>query len=130
MKNKGAITLALALVLVVGVTVLMADSNWQGTFTGDRTGVWKGTIYDGQEPVYYEGVWKTTDQDPPDIGTWYGEAELIGRYYVIDAGIVYDEDGEPMGRWSGRFPAYDDTEASGRWSWDSTASGTWSGWSY
>lgn len=130
MKNKGAITLALALVLVVGVTVLMADSNWQGTFTGDRTGVWKGTIYDGQEPAYYEGVWETTDQDPPDEGAWYGEAELVGQYYVIDEGIIYDVNGTPMGRWSGRFPAYDDLQASGRWAWETSEDGTWSGWSY
>ncbi len=65
MKNKG--TLIVAVVLVFAATALMANSNWVGTFTGDHSGNWKGTLNPTQDPCF-EGVWEETSTEPPDTG--------------------------------------------------------------
>jgi hypothetical protein len=127
MKKKGTLIVGLC-VLLLGASALMANSNWQGTYTGDLVGSWNGTIIDTQDPVRFEGEWQ--DEESGEVGKLKGTGDLEGRFYVFRDGKIYNEEGEQIGKWAGKFPAFDDALASGEWKLFTDEHGTWSGWSY
>ena len=126
MKNKG--TLIVAVVLVFAATALMANSNWVGTFTGDHSGNWKGTLNPSQDPCF-TGEWEEISTDPPDTGYLRGTyIERMDNYYYVK-GDVLNEENQDIGDWSGNFPI-PDAQASGTWVLRNGDHGDWSGWSY
>jgi hypothetical protein len=124
-----------SLFLVLGTSRLAADdSYWKGAFEGDLTGIWNGTIHDNPDE----------DQVPHFSGNWYfidiaEHGTLFGvysspqpGYYMVSAGVIYDEQGTNIGSWEGFFDlGYDGTpgsHAEGTWVLaDGSASGNWKG---
>lgn len=110
MKNKGALILALGLVLVLGVSALVADTFWVGTFTGDVTGTWQGRLDDDTDPLTFSGSWTTHE----DNGALDGDANEDHNIYYVENGRIYDADGAVIGHWSGAFN-YNTSHARGDW---------------
>jgi len=125
---KKALLSTIAIALLFAAAPLLA-SDWVGTYDGDDQGVIKGTLNEDAEPAIYEGTWESYLDYPHNYGTWYGEAELVGDYYVVTDGEMYDEEETYIGVWKGTFPApWIDGIASGDWYRDNGWQGTWSAW--
>ncbi len=125
--KKTLLTLA-ALVLALGATSLMANSDWAGTFTGDDTGTWTGTITDQQDPPKFNGEWASSVNT--DYGTLVGILEYDGAgVYKVLKGKAYDQKGIEIGAWSGTFNVTTDPgHAKGVWSTpDGLQMGAWIG---
>lgn len=120
--------LIVAALLTIGASGLVA-SNWSGTFDGDISGTWAGTLSPYVDPPFW-GTWEVASPtDPPPHGYMRGETiELVGNYYVV-TGSILDKGYNVIGKWEGTFPAVNDELAKGTWTLESGETGKWSGWS-
>ncbi|NLI99408.1 hypothetical protein GX441_12235 [bacterium] len=121
--------LIIAALLTIGATGLMAQTNWAGAFDGDKAGTWQGSLTPYQDPCFL-GTWEEyAPFDPPPHGFIRGETiELIKNFYYV-TGYILDDKNNVIGKWEGKFPAFDDALASGTWCLESGESGKWTGWS-
>lgn len=117
-------TFIIAALITLGATTLFANVQMEGTFWGDASGTWKGTIIDTQDPILFKGFWTDGHQE----GTLYAEGYIDGGYYVFELGDGYDSHGTLIGHWSGKISIYNDDYSTGPW-WgvDLTISGKWGG---
>lgn len=134
--KKTSLTFTLVLVLsILGVNGLAADdSYWEGTFDGDLSGVWNGTIHDNPDEdqiPHFSGNWYFVDIT--EHGTLFGVYSTPQPgYYAVSYGVIYDDQGTNIGSWVGYFDLdYDGTpgsRAEGTWQLaDGSASGKWTG---
>jgi hypothetical protein len=125
MKSKATLILAVA-VLLLGAATLTA-SDWVGTYTGDDQGVIEGTLNEAVDPPIYQGTWASYIDYEHNYGTWYGTAELVGDWFIVEDGEIYDDTNTLVGYWSGSFPSPNiDGIASGEWFKFNGWSGDWS----
>ncbi len=123
MNKKNLILVALC-VLILGSTTALTASDWAGTFWGDATGTWSGTLFEDTDPPYFRGIWDDGNQR----GAMYGDAEEV-QNGVFEVHIGYAENnlGTLIGYWNGTFNTNTDT-ASGDWAKvDMSAIGRWAG---
>ncbi len=125
---KKGLLIVSALALALCGSTLMAQSNWTGTFDGDKTGTWSGTLNPYVDPPFW-GTWEAASPtDPPPHGYMRGDyIELIKNFYQV-SGPILDDKYNVIGKWEGRFPAFDDALASGSWSLETGEQGKWQGW--
>jgi hypothetical protein len=124
MKRNRILPIVISLVLIT-TGILMANSNWYGTFTGNCSGNWKGTLSPSQDPPFL-GIWEETSNDPPEHGILRGNEieELNNSYYLW--GDILDDEGNDIGDWEGDFPI-PDAQAIGSWSLDTGENGDFIG---
>ena len=105
-----------------------ANTDWHGRFFNDFYGEWKGTLIDKQAPIMFKGSWQGVDFNIE--GTMVATLEYAGNgIYKIVEGILYDRDGEKIGKWNGYFDLYcKPGDAQGAWVFDFAHSiGFWEG---
>lgn len=116
MRRAGLVNTALFLALfALGTSIVIADTDWGGSATGNCSGYspwtnWVGTLHSSSMNPYFEGYWGGNSNN-----YIYGTATYDSgneRYYVSSGNWAYNT--QWVGNWKGYFYEVRDT-AYGYW---------------